>query len=68
MALMLDGRKEYSLGNRRLRITRMALMLGMRKEYSLENVRLRITRMERMWMGGKNIVLKIEDYELHEWH
>ena len=19
-------------------------------------------------MGGKNIVLKIEDYELHEWH
>ena len=48
MALMLDGRKEYSLGNRRLRITRMALMLGMRKEYSLENVRLRITRMTLM--------------------
>ena len=50
---MLDGTKEYSLENGRLRITRMALMLGMRKEYSLENGRLRITRMVLMLDGTK---------------
>ena len=48
MALMLDGTKAHSLGNRRLRITRIVLMVDGRKEYSLENRRLRITRMERM--------------------
>ena len=45
---MVDGRKENSLKNRRLRITRMVLMVDGRKEYSLKNRRLRITRMARM--------------------
>ena len=45
---MVDGRKENSLKNRRLRITRMVLMVDGRKEYSLENGRLRITRMVLM--------------------
>ncbi|WP_176414840.1 hypothetical protein [Prevotella jejuni] len=44
-------RKEYSLENGRLRITRMVLMLGMKKEHSLENGRLRITRMALMLDG-----------------
>ena len=45
---MLGMKKEHSLENTRLRITRMVLMLGMRKEHSLENTRLRITRMALM--------------------
>jgi len=45
MARMLGMRKEHSLENRRLRITRMERMLDGTKEYSLENGRLRITRM-----------------------
>ena len=45
---MLGMKKEHSLENGRLRITRMVLMLGMKKEHSLENTRLRITRMVLM--------------------
>ena len=55
---MVDGRKEHSLGNVRLRITRMALMLDGRKEYSLENGRLRITRMVLMPDGRKEYSLE----------
>ncbi len=55
---MVDGRKEHSLGNVRLRITRMALMLDGRKEYSLENGRLRITRIALMLDGRKEYSLK----------
>ena len=55
---MLDGRKEYSLENVRLRITRMALMLDGRKAHSLENRRLRITRMARMLDGRKEYSLE----------
>ena len=55
---MVDGTKEYSLENVRLRITRMALMLGMKKEHSLENGRLRITRMARMLDGRKEYSLE----------
>ena len=55
---MVDGRKEHSLGNVRLRITRMVLMLDGRKEYSLENVRLRITRMVLMLVGRKEYSLE----------
>ena len=55
---MLDGTKEYSLKNRRLRITRMVLMVDGRKEYSLKNRRLRITRMVLMVDGRKEYSLK----------
>ena len=50
---MLGMKKEYSLENVRLRITRMALMVGMRKEYNLKCTRLRITRIVLMVDGTK---------------
>ena len=55
---MLDGRKEYSLENVRLRITRIYLMLDGRKAHSLENRRLRITRIVLMVDGTKEYSLE----------
>ena len=55
---MLGMRKEYSLENGRLRITRMARIVDGRKEYRHENGRLRITRMARRVDGAKEYSLK----------
>ncbi len=41
----------------------------MRRKNTTFNVRdYELLELHEGWMGGKNIVLKMEDYELHEWY